>query len=335
MNTRPDQDAALDKLLKQAVASDRLPDAGPACLDAERAAALVDGGLLAAQRGEIEAHLAGCARCQALVASLVRSSAPAATPAAASATRGTWLGWTVPLAAAASVILAVVLWQGRGAEQEPAAGMPAMAARDAVSQARPAERETAPAPSPASGRTDAVPSAARPATPPAPSPVAVGQNAAATPERRDATGTGTRERDQAQASRMTESLQAAKAEMIVTSPDPAVRWRVRPASIERTTDGGSTWTATGVASDIDLTAGSAPSAGVCWMVGASGTVLRTTDGRTWQRLPFPEAASLTGVEATDERTATVTTTDGRRFRTTDGGSTWVQRRLQETPAAPF
>jgi photosystem II stability/assembly factor-like uncharacterized protein len=134
---------------------------------------------------------------------------------------------------------------------------------------------------------------------------------------------------------MAESQFSSKAEIIVTSADPAVRWRVRPAAIERTADGGSTWTATAVAGDIDLAAGSAPSAVVCWMVGGSGTVLRTTDGRTWQRLAFPETVALTGVEASDERTATVTTTDGRRFRTTDGGATWIRAPLQETPTAPF
>jgi photosystem II stability/assembly factor-like uncharacterized protein len=110
----------------------------------------------------------------------------------------------------------------------------------------------------------------------------------------------------------------------IVSPDPTVRWRVGPAGlIERTVDGGSTWTVQqpgGVTAD--LMAGSAPTASICWIVGRAGTVLVSTDGRQWRRVSFPDTADIVAVQATDERTAVVTTANGRMLRTSDAGLTW-------------
>ena len=123
----------------------------------------------------------------------------------------------------------------------------------------------------------------------------------------------------------------------VVSPEPAFRWRlVAPATIQRSTDGGATWTAQstraeglgllqrsdGLQPPFVLTAGSAPARDICWIVGRAGTVLLSTDGTSWQRRPFPEPVNLTAVRATDAKTAVVTTQDGRQFSTTDGGATW-------------
>jgi photosystem II stability/assembly factor-like uncharacterized protein len=123
----------------------------------------------------------------------------------------------------------------------------------------------------------------------------------------------------------------------VISPEPAYRWRIGGReTIERSTDGGLTWTpqpdpstVLGLRSrtastlpPVNLTAGSSPSRNVCWLVGDGGTVMLTTDGATWQRRPFPEAVALTAVRAIDERTAIATTADGRQFSTADAGATW-------------
>ena len=135
-------------------------------------------------------------------------------------------------------------------------------------------------------------------------------------------------------------MRASQVEVVhidVMSPEPAYRWRlVAPATIQRSTDGGATWTAESTRAQglgllqrtessqvaLMLTAGSAPARDICWIVGRAGTVLLSIDGTSWQRRPFPEPVNLTAVRATDARTAIVTTEDGRQFSTADGGATW-------------
>ena len=123
----------------------------------------------------------------------------------------------------------------------------------------------------------------------------------------------------------------------IRSPQADYRWRiVPPAGIQRSVDGGVTWSvvdpvpakdaAAQRSSEIVLTSGASPSRDVCWIVGRAGMVLLTTDGATWQRRPIPEAADLSTVRAVDARSATVTTTDGRQFVTADGGVTWTLSR---------
>jgi photosystem II stability/assembly factor-like uncharacterized protein len=121
----------------------------------------------------------------------------------------------------------------------------------------------------------------------------------------------------------------------VASPDGTTRWRISSRTVEKSTDGGATWTTALTVMDGRWTAGAAPSATALWLVGRQGLVERTTDGRTFARVAFPETTDLSAVQATSAETATITTADGRSFGTTDGGKTWVQRLLQETPAAPF
>jgi photosystem II stability/assembly factor-like uncharacterized protein len=115
----------------------------------------------------------------------------------------------------------------------------------------------------------------------------------------------------------------------IASTDPSIRWRIRGVSVERTTDGGATWTPQTTGASAPLAAGSSPSPDVCWIVGRSGTVLRTADGRSWQTVAFPERADLIRVDATSAASATVTTADARRFTTDDGGATWKSGGLQE------
>jgi hypothetical protein len=110
--------------------------------------------------------------------------------------------------------------------------------------------------------------------------------------------------------------------VIQSASDPQNRWRIRGATVERSTNGGARWQAQSVGVKATFTAGSSPSANVCWIVGAGGVVILSTDGRSWQRVPFPERADLIAVAATDARSAIVTTNDGRQFRTTDAGTTW-------------
>jgi hypothetical protein len=114
----------------------------------------------------------------------------------------------------------------------------------------------------------------------------------------------------------------------VRSPNPSIRWRVGAAgSIERSGNGGATWSASSSGVTEDLTAGAAPAPIVCWIVGRRGTVLLSIDGLQWRRVAFPDNADLAAVQASDASSATVTTSDNRRFRTADSGQTWTP--LQE------
>jgi len=110
----------------------------------------------------------------------------------------------------------------------------------------------------------------------------------------------------------------------VVSPNPRIRWRVGPGLIvQRSADGGATWTTQRSGASAELSAGSAPATEVCWLVGRGGLVLRTTDaGLQWQRVPFPESVDVISITASTARNATVALVDGRRFTTSDGGVRW-------------
>jgi hypothetical protein len=73
------------------------------CLDAEMLAAWIDGDLTAADVSAAEAHVSSCARCQAMMAAIVRSTPPAVAPVPWWR-RGWALGALVPLTAGAAAI---------------------------------------------------------------------------------------------------------------------------------------------------------------------------------------------------------------------------------------
>lgn len=338
MSEPRERDEAVDRWLRRAKAAP--PGAGPgaACLDAETVAAWADGALSAEALRVARAHAADCQRCQVLLAVVQRleTGDQAARAADRRGTSRRWLGWLVPLAAAAG---AVAIWvyvprgsspaveegaapvaetaqasnAARAAEEKPEAGArpaePTQAlVADAKRQAREKERDEARGADATSAQAlrdrAAAPAAAAP-----PPPTTV---TAETPVGR---------LEQFAARSLATSLD-------VASPDPLVRWRIRGAVVERTSDGGKSWDAaatglTGAAAD--LTAGAAPAANICWLVGRGGVVLLTTDGRTWKRIAFPEATDLSAIRATDAQRATVTAADGREFVTVDGGATWTRR----------
>ena len=349
--SRPhDRDQAIERLLRQSL---KTPPTGAtdACLDAETLAAWSDGGLSGEALEMAQLHVADCARCQAMVAGVVRAAASAPVPAPAPRR---WLAWLVPLtAAAAALAIWVAVPRGPGttpqstaenqnpvaqAKVEPAAPTPTepiTAAKEG--QAPAAKSDQAPRDQPqaselrkdadrqevdllkrapqAAGGSAALADSAAPSTPPAtaaaPAPAAPAPSAAPV----------ARETFQARSANSAASEKLA-AGTVAVSPDPAVRWRISATGLEHSTDGGSTWdsVATGVSSA--LTAISAPSTTVCWVVGRSAVVLRTSDGRNFSRVTFPEITDLSAVQATDATSATITAADGRVFRTADGGATW-------------
>ena len=314
------------------------------CPDAETLAAWYERGLRPSELARIEAHVSTCDRCQAILATIARTDALPATPARE---RGWWSWrWIAPVAAG---VAAVALW----AVVRPAPSPPVQPPAPASSAARvetappalpqpppladtsPPARQAAPTP-PRERRQDASPSIAA-----APAP-------AQSPDKRDAPRANSNEGATAAfaapspaapppaaapaataAARSVQALDAAAPAPDIVSTDPAIRWRIRGATVEHSSDGGATWTTQTTAASAGLVGGASPSPDVCWIVGRGGAVLRTTDGRSWQTIAFPERVDLTGVQAVDAATATVATADARRFTTRDGGATWTPGGLQE------
>jgi len=90
--------------------------------------------------------------------------------------------------------------------------------------------------------------------------------------------------------------------IVVVSPDAASRWRIMDdRTVQRSTDGGSTWENQQTGANVPSRQAASPSSLVCWLVGPGGTIRLSTDGRSWQPVPFPESTRLTGVTATDDK----------------------------------
>ena len=92
-----DRDRILEQALKHELRAAGTPPAG-ACLDAETLGAWSDGGLDPAAMAAAEAHVATCARCQAMAATLARSTPVIAAAPEASGV-AIWKWWLAPLAA--------------------------------------------------------------------------------------------------------------------------------------------------------------------------------------------------------------------------------------------
>ena len=101
-NDTHDRDTTVDRLLAAEMPRGSAAPAG-ACLDADTLAAWADQALDAGERAAAEAHAADCARCQAMLAAMVRT-APM-PQAVASPWRMSWLGWLIPLTATAAAVL--------------------------------------------------------------------------------------------------------------------------------------------------------------------------------------------------------------------------------------
>src|SRR5262245_28546793 len=275
----------------------------------------MDGGLSGTALEGVQSHVAGCARCQALVGAMGRTRAAVPAPQPERNPRW-WLAWAVPAAAAAT---AVVIW---------------------ITVPHQTNVAVIPSPAPALQKEEASPQSTLPA--PAQAESAAPAAAPATPARQ------TRAKADAAPPAATpqaanDALQQAPASL---NEAVSVRSAAAPPTVERRDEGerqgaaarqlqaraafatnlcGPMWPAPPSEVAAQVTAGSSPSTAVCWIVGRAGTVLRSTDQRTWQRLTFPLTVDLTSVSATDAQSASVVTADGRTFSTADGGVTWTQR----------
>jgi hypothetical protein len=258
-----------------------------ACLDAETLAAWVDGGLSRHDAALAEAHVSSCPRCQAIAGLIVKTTPATAAAAPWWRARAPWL---IPITA--GVAAAGLLMIAPADSPTPGAPTPSPPAATAKleSAARAAEPVAPPVTAPAETRKEkqretkntaadaAKADAAAPAA--APAPAAPAPPALARPDAAPPAAVSARVADE-QAARQGFAATAAKD---AVSPDRAFHWRITDrGTLERSTDGGTTWRTVNV--------------GV--------------------------AATFTTVEAPEPRTAIVTTTDGRRFRSTDAGATWL------------
>jgi hypothetical protein len=108
MTEASDKDALVDRALRQALRAPDAADVTRHVLDAERMAAWMDGGLPDAEQTAAQAHIAGCARCRALAGAMAR--AELATPALSTIGQSRrWIGWAIPLATAAVIVIAALL----------------------------------------------------------------------------------------------------------------------------------------------------------------------------------------------------------------------------------
>ena len=352
-----DRDRILEQALKHELRAARTPPAG-ACLDAETLAAWTDGGLDAATMAAAEAHVSNCARCQSLVGTMGRSTSGTLGTLGTPGTIGTlsapgtlslWKWWLAPIAAG---VAATTLWmvvpeppqlavapareQTKLAVEQPAAapldsaqGKPEAtqpaAPSAALEQNLPRERSEARDNLAAAARADrgqlrdaAAPKeeeakrfdesaagqrqAAAPAAPPPPAAVALEAPAGLQKSARSGFSPNSIE---------------------IPTLDPSLGWRIVGDRIERSDNGGKTWTLMLQDRGDRIVAGSAPTNSVCWFVGGAGRVLLTVNaGTTFVDVSLAEPLDLASVAATDARNAMVFSVVGRRFRTDDGGRTW-------------
>ena len=79
------------------------------CLDAETLGAWTDGGLEPAAMSAVEAHVSSCARCQAIVGTVMKGASALGTSGTVRtpSTLALWRWWLAPIAAG---VTAVTLW---------------------------------------------------------------------------------------------------------------------------------------------------------------------------------------------------------------------------------
>ena len=354
-----DRDRILEQALKQELRGDTAPMPQSAlrslseggCVDAETLAAWQDDGLNAAEMAALELHLSTCARCQSMLSAFARGTT--STPGTASTvvnsgTSGTfswWRWWLAPVAAGAT---AAVLWMVVPEEQQIAtAPLQPPAAAVAVDKVQPPaaiEEKKADAPAaPQQARARAADSdvkenrlkvdasrddrsqfkdqaavapkqetaiaQAQPAAPAAAAP-------AAPAAREEAAG--------ARVAELQKSARLAVAPVEVPTLDRNIRWRFDGSRIERTADGGVTWSVMRERGGEGISTGSAPTTSAAWFAGRSGLVLVTVDGgATFTVVSLAEPLDIASISATDARQAVISTVSGRRFRTEDAGRTWL------------
>ena len=72
MHSEPDRDRTVERLLRRSLKPHADSVAPGPCLEADALAAWADGALAADELAAAEAHVSDCARCQAMLAAMIR-----------------------------------------------------------------------------------------------------------------------------------------------------------------------------------------------------------------------------------------------------------------------
>jgi hypothetical protein len=356
--TGRDRGPAFDRLIAGGLARE-VDASGNACPDADLLAGWFDHTLSAIESERIEAHAAGCACCQQLLAALARSEPVVvrAAPVPRSARPWHWhWRWLAPLATAMLVVIVgtrtlrapgpVMVTGPTPPAQTPAATTAGLRPSDygaaspegspphyGVARPQPAQREAKkvalapPPPALAAGAASGALEAQQTSADMARRVEVRGAEKAVPPPPPPpvpAMAESVAGRAPRQGFGTLNVRQASVAASMIAGS--AVAWRFgQDGAIEKSSDRGQTWERQSSGVTTALADASAPSDQVCWIVGANGVVVRTTDGRTWERLNSPTDADLVAVHAWSEASATITASDRSVYETTDGGKSW--RRL--------
>ena len=356
-DNRMSDDPQFERLLRSGARRPR--PAGP-CPDAGTLAAYADASLAPAEREELERHASSCARCGEHLALLAATADtdPPDTRAATAVTGIRRWGWLVPVATA--VIVAAV-WTRMPAPERPPPPAPSDAQAPAKEPSadssvpeppsqspasplgqrraddgplrfeRPAPQAEPPSPSLPKASGDEL--ARRPPAPPAAAPaqdeLAKGQEEFADARQRSAgRAVGGREekeaaRPEARRQKATSAGALAETAWTVIAAGSAAQIRFHAGAIERSTDGGQTWTLELTEPNAGLRVVVCPSTDVCWAGGDAGLVLHRSSTGEWTRHRLPAPLPVTAIQAEGAASATATLADGRRFSTADGGKSWV------------
>jgi hypothetical protein len=335
---------------------------GEACPDPELLAAFVDGGLQSVERDRIERHAASCSGCAQILA-VVAASEPLAAQHGRTAGRSGWraLRWAVPVATA--VVVGGVWFITPGQDSRSVAPLsPADEVSETATSLPPAS-DTASRLDSMQAKTGVVPQLtdgvrgidhvkpekqaepaelARLRASTAASGARVGEQ-----ERRDSTATANFEapgpRENGRTTAFAETREAAKGapvapasrarkeegsqgadinqQVLTTNPD--IVWRNRGPIVERSTNGGGTWTVEYTAPQ-PLAGGSAAAPDVVWFFARGGLILRGVQGK-WTQSSAPAGVTVASLRATTATRATIRAVDGRVLDTSDGGLGWTAR----------
>jgi len=210
VSTDSERDQVTDRILKRSAIRSHGAEGGDACVDAETLAAWSDGALADADAAKVEAHLADCGRCQAMVAAFAASepmtaaaadAAPVVVPFRSRST-ATAMRWLIP-AAVGTIAATLLVWTAFPTPDATVAPAETMASRNALQEEQPAglakdlSKSTTPSPGPAAAeargqatspaRKSRAAAEERVAAPPTPSPIAVAPMAAPPPAGRPMT----------------------------------------------------------------------------------------------------------------------------------------------------
>jgi len=304
------------------------------CPDAETLAAWVDGALDGARLASMDAHLADCARCQELVAHVVRIQPEAPIP------KSWWQGslrarWLVPVAATAA---AIVIWVAVPREEfsrapqlqtseEAAAARPAISGQivEPPANARASSdldsRQAPAAPPPAreleaEPRLDALKSEAALSEAPLPAGGQARRDEAAAavgsaPDASEVPPLG-RTLGLADAASAQAELRTAETEQGERTAAPAARAAAAPAENARVLQ-------SPVPSAISPVEILSPDSASRWRIGAAGVVeYSATGGATWEATPSGTGADLTAGSSPSRTVCWVVGRGGTVLLTTDG-----------------